>query len=294
MTIAWAATAKAAAATQLLNAGNLSGAERLLKDALATDPEHPQANALMALLLLRRGQLSQALQQADVAIGLSPTSEAFRFKALALIRLKRLKAAIEAAEAAVRSDPQSALAAFVLASGLENAKRIKEAQAAFQRAVDLEPGSDVFRASLGRFLLRRRDVAGAERVAAELDPGSDADAAQLLLGELALVRRRPQEARDRALWVLSRNATDPAALRLLTQVKASESAFLGLWWRYSMFIALRPLWLRLIVLLPIIFILTIATSGFAWLFLAYLGVGRRVFKRMVADELKTVRLRKSF
>jgi tetratricopeptide (TPR) repeat protein len=289
-----AATATAAAATRLLNIGNLSGAERLLKEALAADPEHPRAHALMALLFYHRGQLWQAVRQAEVAIGLQPSSEAFRFKALALIKLKRGKAAIEAAEAAIRADPQCAMAMTVLASALENAKRLKDAKTAFQRAVELEPGSDVFRANFGRFLLRRRDVGGAERVAAELDPASDADVAQLLLGELALVRRRPQEARDRALWLLSRNATDPAALRLLTQVKASQSAFLGLWWRYAMFLALRPLWLRLLVFVPIILVFALATGGFGLLIFVYLAASGSIFKKMLAKELRMVQLRKSF
>lgn len=289
-----AATARAAAAARLLDAGNLSGAERLLREALAADPEHPRAHALMALLLFHRGEPWQALRQADIAIGLQPTADAFRFKALALIRLNRRDASIEAAEAAIRADPQCARAASVLGSALENANRMKEAGAAFQRAADLDPGSDVFRAGLGRFLLRRRDVAGAERVAAELDPGSDADAAQLLLGELALVRRRPQEARDRALWLLSQNATNPAALRLLTQAKASQHAFLGLWWRYSMFMQLRPPWLRLVLLVPATLILAIATNFFGWIFLAYLGVSGSIFKRMLAKELKTVEFRKNF
>ena len=294
MNISDAATAKASAAAKLIDVGNLNGAERLLKDALSTNPEHPGANALMALVLYRRDRLTAALHQADIAIGLAPTADAFRFKALALIKLKRRKASIEAAKAAVRAGPQSGSAALVLGAALENAKRPTEAEAAYRRALELAPGSDVFRGNLGCFLLRQSNVAGAERVAAELNPNADADAALLLRGNLALVRGRPEEAREFALWMLSRNATDPAALHLLTQVKASQNLFLGLWWRYSMFIAMKPAWLRFAVMIPFIIVQSRVVKGAGLLLIAYLFASSWQFSRMVAHELRVVKLRRSF
>jgi hypothetical protein len=56
----------------------------------------------------------------------------------------------------------------------------------------------------------------------------------------------------------------------------------------SMFAALRPLWLRLIVFLLIVLPLALATrGGFGLLLLAYLVVSRSIFNRMVASGLKT-------
>jgi tetratricopeptide (TPR) repeat protein len=130
---------KVAAAARLIDAGNALGAERFLAEALAMDPEHPRANALMALALYRRHRFAASIQQADVAIGLSPTADALRFKALALIGQNRFKFAVEVAEAAVRAAPEDELASLVLGIALENAKRPRQAEAAFRRAVALIP-----------------------------------------------------------------------------------------------------------------------------------------------------------
>jgi Flp pilus assembly protein TadD len=298
MSDARAALGKAAAAVPLLNSGNLSGAERLLGEALAADPEQPRAHALMALLLYHRGRMAEAVRQADIAIGLGQADEAFRFKALALIKLKRWKHAIQAAEEAVRAAPTNGWNLLTLAIALENAKRHAEAETAFRRALELDPASAAFRGNLGRFLLRRRDVAGAERIAAELDPNDDADAALLLRGELALIRGRAAEARDFALWVLAHNATNEAALRLLTQVKASQSFALGLWWRSSFFIATRPRWVRVCIIIAILYLVVglyaSGVQGVWFLFIAYSLTCRFLFERMVKHELRTVEFRKGF
>jgi predicted Zn-dependent protease len=303
MSLTSTSTAKASAAVRLINAGNISGAERLVKELLATDPEDAHANALMALVLLRQGKPQAAVEQADIALGLDPTADAFRFKAVALLRLKQYGRAIEAAEAGVRAGPAYGYAAFTLAEALDNANRPMEAEAAYRRAVALEPGSDVFRGALGRFLLRRRDLNGAEGVAAEIDPNSEAEAALLLRGDLALYRGKPVEARDVALWALSNNATSQAALSLLVRVKARQSLGLGLWWRYSMFFAVRPRWVRIPILVTVFIAMGVLSNIFdipsSSFFIFYMPIiyslaCKFIFARMVASELKTVRLRKGF
>lgn len=294
MSDAAAALGKVSAAGRMVNAGNISGAERLLGEVLNADPEHPRANALMSLVLYHRGEMQEAVRQADVAIGLDPSAEAFRFKALALIRLKQRKASVEAAEAAVQADPTSAWAVFTLAIALENAKRLAEAETLFRRAVALDPASDVFRANLGRFLLRRGNFAEARSVAAELDPESTADTALVLRGELALRDGKSGEARDFALWVLSQNAMNEAALRLLVQTKAARNWVLGAWWGYAMFMANKPIWVRFAIILPIALLLTMVFRGFGYVFALYMLTCRLIFNRMVSQELKTVKLRADF
>jgi Tfp pilus assembly protein PilF len=283
-----------AAATRMIDAGNAYGAGRMLKEALAIDPEHPRANALMALALYRHGHHLAAVKQAEVAIGLDPSSDAFRFKALGLRALKRTKAAVEAGEAAVRAGPYDSLAALVLGLALEEAKRPKEAEAAMRRAVDIDPGSDSLKGSLGCFLLRNRDMAGAMQVAAELSPEADDASALLLRGHLALRQGRHDEARDHALWVLERNATEGAALRLLTQVKASRSPLMGLWWRYSLFMASAPWWQKILVMLPVAAVSILVFKGLWLLLVIYLRFCQILFSNMVKKELKTVKLKKGF
>jgi Flp pilus assembly protein TadD len=288
------AAAMASAAGRLIDAGNISGAERLLKQALAADPESARAHALMALVLYQGGKWLPAVRQAEVSLGLEPTADAFRFKSLALVKLGQYARAIEAAEAGVRAAPSLGMPAFVLAIALENAKRLPEAEAQFRRAVELDPGSDAFRGNLGRFLLRRGDVAGAEQVAAGLAPGADAVGVLLLRGDLALVHGKPEEARDFALWVLASDATSQPALRLLVQVKASRSRLLGLWWRYAMFVATKPAWTRLLAVVLVLMLPIPGLQVVGLLFVLYLYACGLVFGRMVARELKGVRLRKSF
>jgi hypothetical protein len=96
------------------------------------------------------------------------------------------------------------------------------------------------------------------------------------------------------LWILSKDATDVGALRLLTQVKASRSPVLGLWWRYSMFMATKSWWLRTLVIVPVALLLMIFVK-YLWLALfVYLRVGGRIFQMMVQKELRGVTLRKNF
>ncbi len=287
--------AEISAAARLIDAGSLAAAERLLKAALAKDPEHPRAHALMALVLYRSDRALAAVTEADRAIGLEPTEEALRFKALALTRLGRHGAAIEAAEAAVRAAPQNGWTQFTKAIALENAKRPVLAEAAYRAAVALDPGAEIFRANLGRFLLRRGDRAGAERIGTELNANSDVEAVLLLRGELALARGRAPEAREFALWVLRQDATNVSALRLLAQAKASQSLVLGLWWRWSMFVMAMKPFVRLLVVPPLIFTLLVFTPfGLGLLFGLYLFVCRQMFHHMIIRELKTVTLRAGY
>jgi tetratricopeptide (TPR) repeat protein len=304
MSVAAALAGQASAALKLINAGNISGAERLLKEVLAADPQNARANALMSIVLLRLGKAQAAVQQADVAIGLAPTADAFCFKAMALNALRQYSRAIEAAEAGVQAAPAYGVASFTLGQALENAGRAPEAEAAFRRAIELAPASVNFRGGLGLFLLRKGDLSGAERVAADVDPSSDAEAALLLHGEIALRRGKLKEARDFALWALSRNATSPAALKLLVQTKAGRSLGLGLWWSGSMMLTTSPPWLRFTIVICL-FAAWIAplTPLFAsyrslnilvFVVLLYLSSCKKIFRRMLLNEMKTVTIRPNF
>lgn len=293
---------KAAVATKLINEGNLTGAQRLLGEALAADPEDPRSNALLALLHHRRGQFKSAVGQANTAIGLAPTADAFRFKALALMELKRLDEAIEAADAAVRAEPTNGLAAITQGIVLEKGRQPAKAKAAFERAVELSPHSSNFHGNLGLFLLRQGDVAAAERIAVELDPSADDLSVLMLRGHLALYHRRSQEARDFALWVLSRDANNKSALRLLILAKEHQNWILGLWWRFMIrmvrlarirqwvFIFLAPALIGIIVHVKGVGFFTILYALFA----AYIYSGSFVLRMTLKRELKQVMLRSTF
>jgi len=305
MSVPFAFEAKVSAARNLVDAGNISGAERLLNEVLAADPEHARANTLMSVVLLHLGKPQAAVQQADIAIGLSPTADAFCFKAMALTRLGRHTCAIDAAEAAVRTAPRHGDAAFVLGQALEASGRPIEAEAEFRRAVELAPGADFFRGALGRFLLRQNDLSGATRIAAELDPSSETEAALLLRGEIAFRLNRFKEARDFALWVLSQNARSQDGLRLLVQVKTYQNLFLRFLSRASVMAAGRKS--RFLVMIPLVFIFLALRLSKLWEYSTYIlcimcafvmatlvfyEAGRKIFiEIVVARELDVVKLR---
>ena len=282
------------AGRSLFDAGNFLGAERMLSLALAANPDLAAAHALLSLTLYRQGKGRAALDAAQAALAITPNANAFRAKALALMLLGRKKEAIATAKAALAADPMDELASLVLAMALERAGKPRAAEAAYRRALEIVPNNPGVRADFGRFLIRHKKLAEAEAQLAEIDAFCDRESALLLRGEIALRRGRTDEARDFALWVLSQDATNAGALRLLTQVKASRSLLLGVWWRYSMFIATRPRWLRLLVMVPLFIALTAFGHGLSVLVLIYLSLSSVIFSRMVSRELKTVTLKKTF
>ncbi len=287
-----------AAARHLHAANNFAGSERLAREALAADPELGAAHAVLSLALFGQGRARPALEAVQRALALDPTAEAFRAQALALHALKRRKEAVQAAQRATELAPASPSSANILGLVLEQAGKRRAAQEAFERAMRLAPGDDGFRGQYGLFLLRQKQLAAAELVAAELTPGSDHVAALLLRGGVAVRRNRPKEARDFALWVLSRDAVNQSAIILLTQAKAAESWWLGAWWRYAVFMATRPWWVRVLVLTPIVLVLCVAAGWFGIFAFYYFLAARNVFARMLRKELAaargSVRLKRGF
>jgi hypothetical protein len=88
------------------------------------------------------------------------------------------------------------------------------------------------------------------------------------------------DAKDFALWALSQRPTNREAVRLLVNVKTRQSLWLGLWWRLN-----ANVWLRvLIVIVSIPLNLWFVTP-------IYLVAGRFIIERMIANELKTVKLK---
>jgi Flp pilus assembly protein TadD len=282
----------------MFRADNYAAAERLAREALAADPNAAAAHTLLSRALTSLGRAKAGLAASEAALALHPDGPAFYAQATALRALRRRREAAAAAQEAARLSPQRADYANLLGILQEEAGRWNEARASLEHAVSLAPANDEIRASCGLFLLRRRKVAEAERLAQDLAPTSDGTLALLLRGRLAILRHRPAEAKDFALWVLSRNATDRGALRLLVEAKAGQSRLLRLWWYYQIFLNSAPRQAVPIVacamllglLVPGLNILVI---GFAYYSLA----ARRTFRMWLKRELKAldeVRLSKRF
>ena len=132
-------------------------------------------------------------------------------------------------------DPQGyrALATWNHLAGGRDARRL----VALSNAIALDPEDADCLAALGAWYFRnRRGAARAEgerlaREALSFDP-ENADA-MVLMGRIHLDRGNVAEAREHAVFVLRRNATDEGALFLMAAVKLRKNPFLALWWRWN-------------------------------------------------------------
>jgi len=278
---------------QLFQSGSHLAAERVFSETLALDPMHDLAHALRALSLCNLGRHRDALEEAETALRIKPGPDAFRARALALIELRRPSEAVDAAQEAVALAPASGVVAYTLAWALESARQSVKAGDYYKRATELSPENTMFRAEYARFLIRQWRIDEAEAIAAEIGQDVEINAVALLRGEIALRRGRLDEAREFALWVLSRNARSRQAIILLTVTTAKQKPLLRLWWHYTYGLKSRPIWQRVLVL---VLILAVGMVVFLLpvVFFVYLSVARMHVDRLVQDELKAIRLRPAY
>ena len=266
-------------------AGENAKAIDLLKEALAAQPDHLNAQIQLGATYLDQGKALPALQALSDALRQAPGSPIVR-RLLALVHLQRgdlVKARIDADEA-VRLSPGDGITHTVLGRVLDRKRDWAGAEAALRRGAELAPDSDYALVHLGYFLLRRRKIAAAALVAQDAGRAAPDDFGVLLLrGDVALRQGRASEAKDFALWALSQKASHRDAIRLLVSVKAHQSWWLGLWWRLN-----SNVWLRLLV------VLASFPLGVWFITPFYLIGGRLIFEHMLARELKTVKLRRGF
>jgi len=177
-------------------AGRLEDANRLYAQALALDPQHPDALHLWGLLALQDGRPADAAERIGRAVGLQPKSWAFRANlATALLQLNDLDRALDAFRAAVRlnpDEPQLQIGAanclalrgdfagaetqlrkvvrrypgaffgwFNLGNAVRDQGRLEEAAKIFERAVQLGPDNPDAHTNFGSALhqLQRFDEA---------------------------------------------------------------------------------------------------------------------------------------
>jgi tetratricopeptide (TPR) repeat protein len=274
----------------LFGSGNFAAAERLAREALAADPNAAAAHTLLARALVRLGRAKPALAAAQAALALAPNAMAFQAQALALSALRRSGDAVAAAREAIRLAPLRADSTHLLGIVLEQSGQWDAAGTMLRHAMSLAPANDTYRASYGLFLLRHRKLDEAERVALDLASAFDGTEALLLRGKVALLRHRPAEALDFALWILSRDATSRLALSLMVEAKAGQSRPLRLWWRYRVFVATGSRWVLLLISGGLL--LSLMVPGLriiAITILFYMSFARRTFRRQLQRELQALR-----
>jgi Flp pilus assembly protein TadD len=291
--------------------GNPPGAIETLRLALSAAPDDASAHALLAVALVQARRRHAARAEASIALALEPEAP---LPHLAMGAVHRAHGALRAAEAEFRRyvalEPAAPAGHRALAGALQACGRTAEARAALDRALVLDAADPDTLAALAELALAGGDLAGAERWArAALAEDAEHQDALVALGGVFLRRGNVEQARELAVAALQRDATAPGALLLLSQVKASESWVLGLWWRWGTLLerfgpSRQVLVLMLLFVLYRFALLALDQAGMsrgadvaqvAWLaFAAYTWFSPVLFRRSLEKELEKVRLRPGF
>ena len=116
------------------------------------------------------------------------------------------------------------------------------------------------------------------------------------------------EARERALWILSINSENPVALALLAKVKLRRNPVMGLWFKWALFMGRFDGKQKLFILLGLylafqvtyrVFLRNAPLASnillFAWLgFCLLTWIAPYVLARTIKAETKTVTLNKDY
>ena len=235
-------------------AGNFAAAQKAFETVIALDPGDPAGFLFSADMQLRQGRHKLAVKLARTGLGL-PCSQQNRgfglqIMTLAHINLRQIKQALAAGAEAVRTDPINAHNRRIHAQALWAAKRFKAAEAEFQQALALAPEAVQVLTGYARFLKAIARLGEARELAeraALIEP--DAFDVILLRGQIAFRYDELDQARDLALWALSRQATNKAALELLAMIKSRRSWLTGpFWWFANILSRYRKLAFVVIVL----------------------------------------------
>lgn len=298
-------------ARRQLAQGHAHGAMESLRQVLAADPDQPDAHALLAVCLYHLRRLHAARYEAGVAVSLAPESALAHYAAgIVETAARHFARAAQHLEQALALEPDSPELLRAQARLCELRGRPAEADAALQRALALGPEEPETLVALGERALAagRLDEASARADAALRAQPENVDAL-VLMGQVLLRRGHAADAREHALQALRGDATHRGALQLLAGVKARRNPFLGLWWRYNVWMETIGTTRSILVLLVAYALYRIglnlarqqglaAWTGVievAWLaIVAYTWIGPALFHRSLARELAAVRLSPRF
>lgn len=291
--------------------GNHRGAIEALRDVLTEEPDHASAHALLAHSLLATRRRHAARYEADRALACAPEFDfAHRVRAMVAMAENDLPRAEDGFRKAIELDPADA-ANYLAFAHLERRRgRRRQAIELIEKAIVIDGGNPQAQLARGHLELDEGRLDGAEAAARQVLSGAPDDAdAQVLLGMVRLRRGDIEGARELALWALQNEADNSDALELLVDVKARQSWFLGLWWRYNVWMGGLGVERAIIVLILAYMVYSVARMALvdagqrsmatgltiAWLIVCiYTWSGGAMRDRMVARELAGVKLKREF
>jgi tetratricopeptide (TPR) repeat protein len=287
------------------------GAIATCKRALSLDPDHARAHAEMALCLLGARRLQGASVEVGRALALDGNDPACHHAAAAVRWAeRRLADAWEHCLVAMQADPTD-VDAHLLGASIRRAQgEVAPARELLERALELRSDNPDALAQLAALELDQGRIAEASRLAdAALGVAPEHGDAHVTAGSIALRNGELAQAEQHARFVLTRDATDEAGLRLWTMIKMRRSWLWGLWWRFNAFVSGRGERGQIAILIGsfVVARLAMILAGalelerveellrLGWLgFCTYTWVAPSVFRRMLARELETVVLRPDF
>jgi tetratricopeptide (TPR) repeat protein len=290
---------------------NHRGATALLQRALTLDPEHAQAHAALAFTLLDARRLRAAVIEMRAALALDGNDPYIHLVAAAVQMAERKLDDAWAHCLVALEGPSVDAAAYVLGAQIRSLAGDRErARELLREALVLDPAHTDALTQLARLELRAGDVNAAVRYAREAlesDPGDRR--AHVVAGYIDLARGDPASAEQHARFALGQNATDLGSLALWASIQARRSWLLGAWWRWNAWLALGDDRRRIALLLVGFVVARVAiiitdeldhdavSRGLELVWMgvcAYTWFAPRLFRRMLARELGTVRLDPEF
>ncbi len=139
-------------------------AERIAREVLSADAQHPGALHLVGLALLAQGRAREAVAPLEQAAGTFADAAVETHLAIALRQSGRSSQALEWLERAVTRQPPFVLAFHELGVLLFSLRRLGEAQAVLERGLALAPAAAELLVVLGGVYLDRADRVNARTV----------------------------------------------------------------------------------------------------------------------------------
>lgn len=198
----------------LFRAGNVAGAMREFRAALAISPEHVDALIGLSQCHINRSEFGAAETVADTLLQVAPNlPQSHRIKSEVLRHRRKLRDALKHAEEAVRLDPNDPLSYHFLAVVHYDRKKRTEALKIIEKGRTIAPWHAVLAAQKALILLDTKGSKAAEPFADEALRMSPDDRYVLTIaGQVALMRGKLEKARDLLGAVLRRDANDESAL----------------------------------------------------------------------------------
>lgn len=208
----------------LAQSGRQTDAIRRLRVAESIDPRHLGVMTLLGVLYLDGGYSLDAAEVLDRAIQRDSSNEKIQ---LLLVQARHQNFDFERALALARSAAaqfsKSADAQFRLGYELETAGRFEEAEAAFHRALVLQPRYAEAHLALGRLSLRNGHATDAvEQLESALREDSKNPEAKVELAKAFIAAREFARAQAILQELISERPDDPALHALLAQVYNAE------------------------------------------------------------------------